>query len=188
MRQLRLRHDIKVKGKLSMNSIKYHLSGSLPLRLTHGRADAGLQAGHGHHGLWVHQGIDYRSQAWSLDPLAVAFNPGHLKSHGWTLGPCIKDLSLITHTLTHYWARRSTELPEITNGQILIILLKLFTNCIFFTERIILHNNVQESGLSHSFACLWHRCGNVLQILKCFAAFKIQRENCSLLLTTTYKP
>jgi len=89
--------------------------GSLPIRLTHGRADAGLQAGHGHHGLWVHQGIDYRSQAWSLDPLAVAFNPGPLKSHGWTLGPCIKDLSL-THTLTHYWSRRSTELPEITNG------------------------------------------------------------------------
>ena len=71
MRQLRLRHDIKVKGKLSMNSIKYHLSGSLPLRLTHGRADAGLQAGHSHHGLRVHQGLDYRGQAWSLDPLVL---------------------------------------------------------------------------------------------------------------------
>jgi len=53
--------------------------GSLPLRLTHGRADACLQAGHSHHGLRVHQGLDYRSQAWSLDPL-VAFNSGPLKA------------------------------------------------------------------------------------------------------------
>ena len=55
----------------------YHLSsivpstGSLPLRLAHGRADAGVQAGHGHQALRVHQGLHNRQQAGSLDTLDV---------------------------------------------------------------------------------------------------------------------
>ena len=170
MRQLRLRHDIKVKSPLS-SAPCCCWTGSLPLRLTHGRADACLQAGHSHYALRVHQGFDYRSQARSLDPL-VAVNPGSplikkpVLTGPWDLpGSCIKDL--LTHSRTHYWARRNTELPEITNGQ---ILLKIVHKC----QAIFLQKNnfkFQESGLSHSFACLWH-CGNVLQILKCFAAFK----------------
>ena len=80
----------------------YHLSsivpstGSLPLRLAHGRADAGVQAGHGHHGLRVHQGLDHRSQTWSLDPLDQSWV---LYQALEILSPCIKDFYPHTDSL-----------------------------------------------------------------------------------------
>ena len=96
----------------------YHLSsivpstGSLPLRLAHGRADAGVQAGHGHHALRVHQGLHHRRQAGSLVTLDV---------RPWELWLGLKSIVLASRTFTeaptHYWARRSTEKPEIKNGQ-----------------------------------------------------------------------
>ena len=187
MRQLRLRHDIKVRVQLSLSSTQNHWSGSLPLRLTHGRADACLQAGHRHHGLRVHQGLDYRSQAWSLDPL-VAFNPGPLKSQSWpdqeTLGPCIKDL--LTHTLTHYWTRRSRELPEITNGQISIILLNIVHKFqINFLRKIIrVFRNLDSVTPSPVFDTTLWKCFTNPEM---FCCFKNHRENCSLLLTTSWR-
>jgi len=78
--------------------------GSLPLRLAHGRADAGVQAGHGHHALRVHQGLHHRQQAGSLDTLDV---------RPWQLWPGLKSIVLASRTFTQaptqYWARRSTE-------------------------------------------------------------------------------
>ena len=65
-------------------------SGSLPLRLTHGRADASLQAKHRHHGLRVHQGLDYCGQAGSLDPLKIQpKNPDEHRHHGLRAHQCL---------------------------------------------------------------------------------------------------
>jgi len=157
-------------------SILQYCLGSLPLRLTHGRADAGVQAKHRHHGLRVHQGLDYRGQAGSLDPLNIQSwtNLGSLHQGPFNLHTD-SPLSEKKHRIARY-NKRSKFNITIENTSQIVFHIKDYN--IF---------NVQESGLSHSFACLWHRCGNVLQILKCFAAFKIQRENCSLLITT-YKP
>jgi len=71
--------------------------GSLPLRLTHWRADAGLQARHCHHGLRVHQGLDHRSQTWSLDPLDL--QSWILYQALEILSPCIKDFYPHTDSL-----------------------------------------------------------------------------------------
>ena len=92
-------------------------TGSLPLRLAHGRADAGVQAGHGHQALRVHQGLHHRQQAGSLDTL---------DNQPWELWPGLKTTVLASrtsnHTTTLKSARRSTDLPEITNGRLKIYL------------------------------------------------------------------
>ena len=82
--------------KMPTNSTQYSL-GSLPLRLTHWRADAGLQARHCHHGLRVHQGLDHRSQTWSLDPLDL--QSWILYQALEILSPCIKDFYPHTDSL-----------------------------------------------------------------------------------------
>ena len=103
----------KMKKIYHLSSIVPSSTGSLPVRLAHGRADAGVQAGHGHQALRVHQGLHHRRQAGSLDTLDV--RPCEL----W---PGLKTTVLASrtsnHTLTHNSARRSTDLPEITNGRL----------------------------------------------------------------------
>jgi len=191
---------------------------------THGRADAGVQAEHRHHGLRVHQGLNYCGQTWSLDPLKIhswtiqptsqtpspwiASSPKPRPSPpGWKSGssscenqkprnPSLENQKPRNLGSLHqgpFNPHTDSPLSEKKHRIARYNKRSKFNITIENTSQIVFHIkdynifNVQESGLSHSFACLWHRCGNVLQILKCFAAFKIQRENCSLLITT-YKP
>ena len=128
MRQLRLRHDIKVR-KLSMSSTKYFSSQGLYLYTRTSRcwstgrtrspwtassprprlSQPGLKSGSSSRG----------GQSWTLN------------TQSWTLGPCIKDLSIHPHAdslLSKKKPRiaRNNKRSDFDNSG-----LKLFTNFIF---------------------------------------------------------